>query len=84
MFEQKSVPQELWIEAEKVNQLVVDLQNKIVEHQKECQHSWEKVMGYDSNYSPRVDASGGEDVIKKFHCSKCASHKTFDERPWQT
>ncbi len=76
MFEKEKVPPMLWIYANGINDQVIRLEAKIAKVQKECKHKWDKVMGFDPHYSPRVDGRGrGQDVIKSFHCSLCNADK---------
>ncbi len=44
--------------------------------QDNCPHEWEKIMEYNSNYSPRVDGLGvGGDVLVGWRCKPCNAFK---------
>lgn len=81
MFDQAKVPPNLWTEATALNKLISDLQRKIELFQAGCNHAWERVMAYDSNYHSRLDRHGGENVIVEFHCPLCNTYKPIGGQP---
>lgn len=59
------------------------LAEEIKRTQESCPHSFEKVMGKDSTYSPVVGRRCNDwSVIKEFWCPLCNLRKPFRELPY--
>lgn len=80
----ESVPPVLKKEAESLKDQITVFVDKVTKIQEECSHNWKKIMGYDKDYSPRLDGRGvGQQVLKELVCLSCNLHKPFKAFPFR-